>query len=478
MAKPLKIGFIQAINKIDVRWYRPLSFGYLKAYIDKYLNYPIEMQFLDSLDGIEELDIIGISATSQDFSRAKEIAKLSKDKKKEIITILGGHHITYLPETLSEEFDVGLLGEGEKTFLELVHCFYHNGLRLKLDDLRSIKGIVFHENGKIIITKRRELITQLETLPFPFREKGDMPYIFSSRGCPYRCAFCSSSAFWEKTRFFSAEYVVREIEWILERFPEVKHIPIWDDLFIANKPRFRKIVEMIEERKICDRVTFSFSVRANLVDDELNKAFKRINVSSVSFGAESGSNRILKLLNKKNTIEMNQKAIDTLYRYGIQVACSFIVGSPTETEDEVRRTYEFILRNVIDGKLSPNNCIVNILMPMPGTAIWDHAVRSGLIDVKNMDWKRLSVFASYRNSNISDFTEWVELRRRNNSIYLAEETMPQARLFELMYVYENAIKAFEKNREFGKEDVLDFFKRRIWKLTAPFRAVVGRIKLL
>ncbi len=83
-------------------------------------------------------------------------------------------------------------------------------------------------------------------------------------------------------------------------------------------------------------------------------------------------------------------------------------------------------------------------MPKPGTPIWDQAVRSGLIDIKNMDWNRLSGYASYRNSTMNDFAEWVEVRRRNNAIYLAEETIPQERLLELMYVYENAIKAFEK----------------------------------
>ena len=244
-ARPLRIGYIQAANDTDLQLYRPLAYGYLKAYTQKYLQHPIEMRFLESLDGFAGLDIVGISATSQGFARAKEISAQIKDKNRDIVTILGGHHITHLPETLPEHCDVGVRGEGEQSFLELVDCFSRNGLSPRPDNLRSIKGIVFHENGSIVTTGRRELIAPLDTLPFPAREPGHMPYMFSSCGCPYTCAYCAGSAMWDKTRFFTVEYVVSEIEWILEQFPGTDYIPIWDDLFVANRPRLRKIVELV-----------------------------------------------------------------------------------------------------------------------------------------------------------------------------------------------------------------------------------------
>lgn len=479
MAKQLRIGFIQATNEIDVQWYKPLSFGYLKSYIDKYFNNPVDMLYLNTVEEIDKFDIIGISSTSQDFPNAKEMAKSIKSVNKEIFTILGGHHITYFPETLSEEFDIGVIGEGEETFLELIRYFPDRGLMLKPEDLRNIRGIVFRENGNIVITSRRDLIVPLDKIPFPYRSKESesIPYFFSSRGCPYKCAFCSSSAFWDKTRFFSAEYVVKEIEHILKRFPNLRYISIWDDLFIVNKARFKKFVELVEEKEINKRVTFTFSVRANLIDDELCKLLKRINVTGVSFGAESGSDKILKLLNKGTTVKINQKAIDTLHKYMIAVGCSFIIGSPTETENDVRRTYEFILKNITDGKLNPD-CHVNILMPMPGTEMWNYAIISGIIDINNFDWRRLSVFASYRDSNIKDFSEWAEHRRKNNSIYLAEDTLPQERLYEIMYIYESIFKTFERNRELEeKETILNsILKSKTWKLTSPIRKVFNFLK--
>lgn len=477
MAKQLRISFIQATNEIDVQWYKPLSFGYLKSYINQYFNNPVDMVYLNTLEEIDKFDIIGISSTSQDFPNAKEIAKSIKSVNKEVVTILGGHYITYFPKTLPKEFDVGIIGEGEETFLELIRYFFDCGFMLKSEKLRNIKGVVFRENGNIVITPRRDLIFPLDKIPFPYRLKESVPYLFSSRGCPYKCAFCSSSAFWDKTRFFSAEYVIKEIEDILKRFPNVRYIPIWDDLFIVNKARFKKFVELVEEKGIDKRITFTFSVRANLVDDELCEQLKRINVSSVGFGSESGSDKILNLLNKGTTVEINQKAIDTFHKYMIAVGCSFIVGSPTETEEDVRRTYEFILKNITDGKLNPD-CRVNILMPMPGTEMWNYALRSGIIDINNFDWRRLSVFASYRDSNIKDFSSWVEYRRRNNSIYLAEETLPQERLYNLMYVYENIIKALGKNRELEeKEKMLNsILNSRTWKFTSPIRRVFNFLK--
>jgi len=451
MAKSLRIGFLQASNEIDVQWFKPLSFGYLKAYLDKYLEGAFDMHFIDAQEDLRSFDIIAVSSTSQDFYIAKEIAASVKKIDKDIITILGGHHITYLPQTLTADFDIGVLGEGEETFREIMRYFIDNGLALNGKTLNNIKGIVYWENGHHVETPRRDLISPLDAIPFPYRLKGSEPYLFSSRGCPYKCAFCSSSAFWQNTRYFSAEYVVKEIEYIMENFSAIGYITIWDDLFIANKARFKQFIELVEKKGLNDKLGFAFSVRANLVDDELCKDLKRINVKATSFGAESGSDRILKLLKKGTTVEINQRAIDILYKHDISVICSFIAGTPSETENEVRSTYEFILKNITDGKLSPQ-CAVNILMPMPGTDIWRYAVDANIIDIANFDWKRLSVFASYRHSLTKNYDDWVEHRRNNNSIYLAEETLPQERLYEIMRVYEKVITALENNKILEKKN--------------------------
>ena len=168
------------------------------------------------------------------------------------------------------------------------------------------------------------------------------------RGCPYKCTFCSSSKFWKRARFFSAKYVVNEIEHVIERY-KVKDIMLWDDLFIANKKRLREIAALIKERRIDEKISFSCSVRANLVNDELCTLLKDMNVTGVTMGLESGTDRILKYLKQGNvTVGDNTSAIQTCKKYGFDVGGSFIIGSPTETREEVLTTLNFIKTSKLD----------------------------------------------------------------------------------------------------------------------------------
>lgn len=452
----LRIGFIQANQKTDVQWFKPLTFGYLKAYLEKKLDNPPSFEFIEGPVDTDKYDIIAISSTSQDYSEAKKIATNIKERNKSIITILGGHHVTYLPSTLSPDFDLGILGEGEQTFLELVEYFQNNAFNSNYEGLKSIKGLAIHKNNEVILTGKRGLIDPLDNIPHPYRQSNDIQYLFTSRGCPYKCAFCSSSAFWDKTRTFSAEYVVDEIEQILRLFPDIKHIPIEDDIFIIDLSRLKKIVALMEKRKLNKKVAFSFTVRANLVTDQLCELIKRLNVQAVCFGAESASDRILEMLGKNATVRQNQNALDILYKHGITAICSFIVGIPTETEEEVRSTYEFITKNIFEGRLGSFST-VNILTPMPGTEIWDYAVDQGLINIEDMEWSRLAGFASYRTSNIDSFKEWVEYRKKNKSLYLNEDTLPQNRLYEIMDKYEEEIKSFERGMLISDSKSINIF---------------------
>lgn len=481
--KRIRIGYIHATNELDVQWYKPLSYGYLKSYLHANLDTTVDMQFVDNVDEIEPYDIVAVSSTSQDYGRAIEIAQAVKRTKQDVITIIGGHHITYMPETMVETFDVGVRGEGEETFLAVIRNIIDNGFRLDYVKLHGIKGLALHENGKVVTTGIREPISPMDSIPHPVREADNNPYMFTSRGCPYKCSFCSSSAFWDKTRFFSAEYVIEEIEDLLENYPDITNIPIWDDIFIVNKQRFLKFIELAESKGITKRVSFNMTVRANLVDDELCENLKRLNVAEVGFGAESGSDKTLDVLGKNVTAEQNQNAIDILNRHGFVPGVYFIVGVPTETEDDVRMTYEFIIRNLIEGKVIQP--AVNILMPLPGTKMWDYAVEKGIIITSDIDWKRLSVFASYKSSNINSLDEWIEHRLSNNSYYLAEETLPQERLYRLMGFYGRTIDAIEgmgvslKEREAScieRDAIIKAMRDTLsWRITAPLRWLKGLV---
>ncbi len=157
MGKSIKIGFIQATNKIDVQWFKPLAYGYLKSFLDENLGSVAAIDYVTSLKELQKYNVIAISSTSQDFAHAMEIAREAKRKNKETINILGGHHITYLPHTLSEVFDLGVLGEGEKTFLELIRYLIKRELTIDYLTVRNIKGLAFHDHDRVITTERREL---------------------------------------------------------------------------------------------------------------------------------------------------------------------------------------------------------------------------------------------------------------------------------------------------------------------------------
>jgi radical SAM superfamily enzyme YgiQ (UPF0313 family) len=384
-----------------------------------------------SIDDFQDCDVLAISSTSQDYGVAQKIALAAKKDNPKVITVLGGHHVSYLPESMSEQFDIGVIGEGEETFSELVPALLNGS------DIGQIPGLAFHHEGRVIVTTPRGYINPINTIPMPYRDYYGRVYMMSSRGCPYNCSFCTAKVFWGKTRFFSAPYVVAEIEHLVFHMGANPHIEIYDDLFVADRKRFEEIICLLEKKGYTDKASYSFTVRANMVDDDLCRQINRFSSVGVCFGAESGSDRVLKLMNKGSTVAINQRALDLLHKYDIKTACSFIVGWPTETEEEVRNTYEFISRNTAEGK-HPPQAVVNILMPMPGTGVWEQAVKTGVIPKHGFDWDRLGIFASYHHSTASSFDDWVCSRRENNSVYMNEATVPQERLYQIMAEYEQA----------------------------------------
>jgi radical SAM superfamily enzyme YgiQ (UPF0313 family) len=384
-----------------------------------------------SLDDFKDCDVLAVSSTSQDYGVAQQIAIEAKKDNPNIVTVLGGHHVSYLPQSMSEQFDIGVLGEGEETFSVLVRALVHGS------DIGQIPGLAFHHEGRVVVTPPRGFINPIDIIPMPYRDYYGSVYLMSSRGCPYSCSFCTSKVFWGKTRFFSAPYVVAEIEHLASRMGDNPFINIYDDLFVADRKRLEEIICLLEKKGLTDTVAFGFSVRSNMVNDDLCEKIKRFRSVAVCFGAESGSDRVLKLMNKGATVAMNQNALDVLHKHGVSNACSFIVGWPTETEEEVRSTYEFIRRNAVEGK-HPPKAAVNILMPMPGTPVWQQALDMGIIPKQGFDWNRLGIFASYHHSTAASFDDWVCARRENNSVYMNEDTLPQERLYQIMAEYDSA----------------------------------------
>jgi anaerobic magnesium-protoporphyrin IX monomethyl ester cyclase len=314
---PLKKGY----------YYPSLGISYIGTYILKHLQ-DVDIIVIDGLleDPVEVVkrekpDMIGISSTTLEFSNAIEIAQAIKSNIRAPI-VIGGVHISALPNTLPKCFNVGVIGEGEQTMLELTQLYLQYN-DLPVNELKKISGLVFYDSdGKIRLTKPKEFIKPLDEIPHPNLELFNIKYylkprhhlpgmfgkgvhIITSRGCPYKCVFCGGANFWQTVRLHSAEYVVEEIRNLIIKY-DVECINILDDLFVTSKNRLIKIVKLIKEEKINERVKFGCQMRADLLDDEMAKLLKEMNVVYLGFGLESGSEKILTYLKKSTTtVESN-----------------------------------------------------------------------------------------------------------------------------------------------------------------------------
>lgn len=390
----MKVLLVNAINpeKILEARYPPLNLAYLASALRSDYDDTIEFKIIstDFENALESFDpdVVGISSVSANYNIAKKYAKISKEKGKTVL--IGGVHISAIPKSMTKYMDVGIIGEGERTIVEL--------FQKKFDDLETIKGIVFWKDGRLAATPAREMIENLDTIVMPARDLLDIgkhTFMFTSRGCPYKCIFCCSSRFWKTVRFHSAERVVSEIKILVDKY-KVNYIEMFDDLFIADKARLRKIVELMKKEKI--KVKIGCSARANIVDDETMKLLKEINVQKIVLGLESGNQRILTFLKGINgnptvTVEQNYNAVKIANKYGIAVNAGFVIGSPDETEEEIMDTLRLAETSGV------NHFEAYVLHPLPGTPMWELAKKKGLVDDVDFDWSKLSAMFGDNHEN-------------------------------------------------------------------------------
>lgn len=439
----LKIALLMYTNSIDKSIYMPLGIRYLKSYALAKCKVSPKISIIDNINEVtEDYHILAISCMSQDFESL--CTKLPRIKKMGIEIWLGGYHISWMPETLPQEADLGMLFEGEETFRELIDLRMEKG-PFTAETLSQVKGIVYRNEDNIIVNERRELISDMDQIPFPDRVENVKPYwkkkqnIFSSRGCPFSCVFCSSTKYWLHFRGFSAKYVVSEIEDIMQKFPDVEEITFVDDLFTANKKRLKEIIELLEEKEIIGKIIFNMSIRIDLVDQELCDYLKRMKAGFIYFGLESANERILAYLkNHTQTVDNIKRGLALLKENNIVINTSFIVGTNGETEVELRETYEFLLEQIKHGTLE--EVAANVLLPMPGTALWQEFLMEYSIP-RDEIWDRMKFYGYTHTEKYFSmpFERWVSLRKNSKSLYI-NKSMDEERLYQIMKEYDLKIK--------------------------------------
>ena len=387
MVRILLASVVHPTSEVERR-YPDLGLGYLAAALRKEFGLDVDVRIIDKgyakvIDDYQP-HFIGLRAVSHNYNEAKKIAHMAHDAK--IPVLMGGIHITALPQSLDSYMTLGCLGEGDETITALTRLFLTKR-EFRKEDLHQIPGICFWDGDELIFTDRRPPIANLDTIPLPARDLLPIKshtYMFTSRGCPYRCRFCASSAYWDKLRFFSADYVINEIGVLVEDY-KVKFITFYDDMFVSNVSRLKSIADGLDRAGLLKKVKFSCSCSAPNISEEVAQTLKEMNIVSVGMGLESGSDKTLAYLKGKAfSVKKNVQAIEILRKHGISANASFVIGSPEETSSEIMETFRFIKENPV--------CLVDtyVLTPYPGTPMWEYALSQGLVN-NAMAWEQLNV---------------------------------------------------------------------------------------
>ena len=310
-------------------------------------------------------DIVGITAmTGPMLLDAVQVSKKVKEiLGKDTPVVWGGVHATILPkETLENDYiDYVVIGEGEYTFLELVESLSNNR------DLSIIDGLAFKESGEVRVNKPRAAIKNLDDLPYlPWNLVNAKKYfnieivLVTSRGCPFSCTFCISGRFGKEYRYrcFNPERVVEEIKRI-EKLTDNKHLKFHDDFFTSNYKYCKAIFDNLSSEYsllLYTRVTF---INQRFLD-LLNK-FKTV---WLSFGVESGSERMLEKYKKKITVKQIKDAFELCKRQkNIRTKASVILGAPTETREEIDMTLNLM------KEINPTRHTYCVYSPYPGSEL-------------------------------------------------------------------------------------------------------------
>ncbi len=385
-------SFVQDITGI----YPPLGLLYIASSLIKagfdvsVLDLPARKLDLNGLkDHLlkESYDIAGFTSTTLLWPQTAFGISFLKSVLPEAITVLGGPHtVLFYRECLAlKDLDYVVVGEGEKSMVELASALQDGG------SAEEIKGVAFRKGDDICFSGPRQLL-DINEISFPARHLIDQKEYMSimakkpfatmvtSRGCPFRCHFCTQVYWQNRFRMRSADNVLQEIEEITGRY-RVREIMMYDETFLIDKKRVLDISRGIEE----NRMKFRWDIRTRIdtIDDDVLEAIKKAGCYKVHVGIESGTDRILGKMNKNICTQEIRLTVNKLKKYGFEVLGYFMIGYSGETLEEIQETIRFSLSLPLDW------AHFNITLPVPAVPLFDDAVQKGII--KQDYWSRYTL---------------------------------------------------------------------------------------
>jgi radical SAM superfamily enzyme YgiQ (UPF0313 family) len=314
-----------------------------------------------------DAEVFGLSCWTANRRGVELVARLIKQAHTKSHVVIGGPHATPLGARILERWpavDCVVIGEGEITFLELLERLQSG------QSMSGLAGAVIRDRGEIRSGPKRPVVNRLDELA-NVQDYFSTHILMTSRGCPWNCTFCGAETSWGRGfRSLSVARVLDCIESALER-TKPRILLIKDDTFTANKRRVLEICNGILERKLS--FSWSCDTRVDVLDDELLRAMRLAGCERLSLGVESGSPEILRLINKRITVDQIIRSADAARRYGIRTRFYMMLGNRGETEATFRESLRFLER------AKPNSYIFSCLSIYPGTDDYEDAIKSGRV---------------------------------------------------------------------------------------------------
>lgn len=337
------------------------------------------------------IDILCTGAMTIYWNEISQLLKTAKKIKPDLITVVGGAIVTATPKLAIEKlsFDYGIIGEGEEAMVELAEALCNE------QDTAHINGLIYYdENKKIIKTKSRESINNLDSLPFPdyeglqydkwlqlkwsqynpingllfdIFERPKISDIITSRSCPYSCTFCYHPL-GTKYRQRSVENVFKEIDYLMGKY-NVGIVNFNDELFSVNEKRVYSFIDGLKKRNL----RWMASWRVPNINKEMLDALKSSGILFVSLGVESMSDKILKSMNKKTTTAQIDKAFKLAHEEGVRTGGNLILGDPEETEETIKESLDWYFKH------PEYNIQLGLILAIPDAPIYRKAVEEQII---------------------------------------------------------------------------------------------------
>lgn len=332
-----------------------------------------------------EPQIIGISCNYAPLNNLSiTLSERIKEVRKDIPIVIGGNHATasykHILSKGKDVIDYIIRGQGETIFLNLV-----NTLNNKIS-IEKVNGIAYIKDNNIFSTQNEDSIKDLDELPMPAYHLLNMKIynrynIISSRGCPYNCNYCASNVVTgRKVTYRSTRNIVNEIKHLITNYGQ-KHFWFSDDTFTANYKHTNELLDLIIKENI--KFDWSCLTRVNKTKLEILEKMKMAGCKYISYGVESGDIKMLQNMNKNIKLQDVKEALELTKQVGIDMYTFFLIGYPGETKDSIKSTFDLI------REIKPTGASFAIVIPLPGTTLWEYLESENIIDYDSIEWDYL-----------------------------------------------------------------------------------------